>query len=130
MPKILIIDDEEGLRRMLVQMLERCGYEVVEAGNGRDGLERLRGGRFDLVVTDLIMPEQEGLETIMSIRQEFPGMKIVAMSGGARMSGFDFLPAARGLGAVAALKKPFGRDEFLDTVKRFAGVAAAEPGAE
>lgn len=128
MPRILIIDDDDGLRRMLVQMLERSGYEVADAGNGRAGLERLRRGGIDLVVTDLIMPEQEGLETIMSIRQEFPGMKVVAMSGGARMSGFDFLPAARGLGAVAALKKPFGRDEFLDTVKRFAGSVETKPG--
>ncbi len=126
MPRILIIDDDDGLRRMLVQMLERAGYEAVDADNGRDGLGKLRGGGgFDLVVTDLIMPEQEGLETIMAIRQAYPALKVVAMSGGSRMSGFDFLPAALGFGAVAALKKPFGRDEFLGTVARFAGPATA-----
>lgn len=121
MPRILIIDDDDGLRRMLVLMLERCGYAVVDANNGRDGLSKLRTEQFDLVVTDLIMPEQEGLETIMAIRQQYPEMKVVAMSGGSRMSGFDFLPAAMGFGAVAALKKPFARDEFLEVVARFVG---------
>jgi CheY-like chemotaxis protein len=125
MPRILIIDDDDGLRHMLVLMLERSGYEVVDAGDGREGLAKLQQQSFDLVVTDLIMPEQEGLETIMSIRRDYPSMKIVAMSGGSRMSPFDFLPAAKGLGAAATLKKPFGRDEFLATVKQLAGEAAA-----
>ncbi len=123
MPRILIIDDDDGLRRMLVQMLVRAGYDVAEASNGRDGLFRLRETSADLVVTDLIMPEQEGLETIMAIRHEFPAMKVVAMSGGARLSGFDFLPAAVGLGALVALKKPFGREEFLAVVEKHAGPA-------
>jgi DNA-binding NtrC family response regulator len=121
MPSILLIDDDDGLRRMLAQMLTRAGYEVTEAVNGRDGLWKLRQKKADLVVTDLIMPDQEGLETIMALKQEFPGIKVIAMSGGARMSGHDFLPAALGLGAAATLKKPFARDEFLQTVAKFAG---------
>jgi CheY-like chemotaxis protein len=124
MPRILIIDDDDGLRQMLVQMLERSGYEVADAGDGREGLAKIRQQSFDLVVTDLIMPDQEGLETIMSIRRDFPTLKVVAMSGGSRKSAFDFLPAAKGLGAAATLKKPFGRDEFLATVKLLAGEAA------
>jgi DNA-binding response OmpR family regulator len=115
--RILIIDDEDQARRMLHQVLERAGYEVVEACNGSEGLRCFRAHPTDLIITDILMPEKEGLETIMDLRREFPQAKIIAMSGGGRTGNLSFLEVARRLGAQRTLQKPFELQEMLAAVR-------------
>jgi DNA-binding response OmpR family regulator len=115
--RILIIDDEDQPRRMLYQALTRAGYEVVEARDGNEGLARFREAPTDLIITDILMPEKEGLETIIDLRREFPNVKIVAMSGGGRTGSLNFLDIARRLGAQCTLPKPFGLQDMLKAVR-------------
>jgi CheY-like chemotaxis protein len=115
--RILIIDDEDQPRRMLQQVLTRAGYEVVEARNGNEGLQRFRARPTDLVITDILMPEKEGLETIIDIRREFPTAKIIAISGGGRAGNLHFLDVAQRLGAQRVLQKPFELQEMLAAVQ-------------
>ncbi len=105
--KILVIDDDSQIRLMLRLMLVWAGYEVVEAENGREGLLRQQEHQADLVITDLIMPEQEGLETIAILRARYPDLKIIAISGGGRIAPDRYLPTALELGANRAFSKPF-----------------------
>ena len=105
--RVLLIDDEQMVRKIVRKMLERAGHEVIEAENGRLGLEQLGQGGFDLVITDIIMPEMEGVETVLSVREQHPSLKIIAMSGGGRTGNMDFLATAQKLGAAAILNKPF-----------------------
>lgn len=115
--RILVVDDEKPLRDILELTLNSDGFQVVTAANGNEAIELARMMRFDLVITDLIMPEKEGIETIMELRALAPGIKIIAMSGGQPGGTGDFLPLAKTLGAVALLKKPFDRETFIGTVK-------------
>jgi CheY-like chemotaxis protein len=115
--KILVIDDNVVVRNTIVQILESEGYEVIGAEDGRKGLSAFRTEHPDLVVTDIIMPEKEGIETIRDIRAESPNAKIIAISGGGRMGNTDFLKIARQLGASEAVAKPLDPDHFLDIVK-------------
>ncbi len=101
---VLIIDDDEDIRFILRRALESAGYQVREASDGAAGLKRFREQRPDLVMTDIIMPEREGVETIMALRKESPETAIIAMSGG---GGADYLEMAIKLGAVRAFSKPF-----------------------
>ena len=117
MARILVIDDDEQLRRMLCMALRRAGYVVVEAGDGNEGLERFREAPTDLIITDLLMPEKEGLETIMDIRREFPDAKIIAMSGGGRAGNLNFLRVAERLGAQRTMAKPFNLQALLAAVQ-------------
>lgn len=105
--KILVIDDDEQMRILLRQVMEWAGHEVVEAENGRQGMQMQREHKAELVITDLIMPEQEGLETITTLKKEFPGTKIIAISGGGRIGPEAYLPAAQELGADRVFSKPF-----------------------
>ncbi len=116
MKRILIIDDEEPLRRMLRQMLERNGFIVTEASNGAVGLKMHGKEPFDLIITDIFMPEKEGLETIREFRREFPSVKIIAMSGGGKTGELSYLSLATALGASRALAKPFERAQLLAAV--------------
>jgi DNA-binding response OmpR family regulator len=114
--RILVIDDEDQSRQMLQQALERAGYEVTTARDGSEGLRRFREAPTDLVITDILMPEKEGLETIMDLRREFPAVKIIAVSGGGRTGSLNFLDIAKRLGARRTLQKPFGLREMLAVV--------------
>jgi DNA-binding response OmpR family regulator len=114
---ILVIDDEEPVRVVLRQMLEKEGYEVEEAQDGAVGMNLLRDHLADLIITDLFMPEKEGIETIMEVRKCFPQVKIIAMSGGGRTGTLDFLPMAESFGAQRTLAKPFERRELLEAVR-------------
>lgn len=119
MARILVIDDEEMVRYTTETVLRDAGYRVSTAENGRVGLERMREEDCDLVITDIIMPEMEGMETIQIIRQEFPDLPIIAMSGGGRIGNLDYLESAKLLGVVATIPKPFTREELclaVDTV--------------
>jgi DNA-binding response OmpR family regulator len=116
MARILLIEDDEQFRRMLRAVLEHEGYVVEEAQNGRQGVANCRATPADLVITNIIMPEQEGLETIRILRQEFPAVKIIAISGGGAWRNLDFLSVARQLGAWRTLRKPFEMRELRAAV--------------
>jgi len=116
-PHILVIDDEEPVRVVLRQMLEKEGYEVEEAQDGAVGMNLLHDHLYDLIITDLFMPEKEGIETMMEVRKCFPQVKIIAMSGGGRAGALDFLPMAESFGALRTLAKPFERKELLEAVR-------------
>jgi DNA-binding response OmpR family regulator len=116
MARILIIDDDAALRRTMGKILERMGHSVEEAEDGAMGLSLFRKGGHDLVVTDLLMPEKEGIETIMELRAEAPGVKILAVSGGMSLDRTGLLEDAEALGADASLPKPFGVEAFTAAV--------------
>ncbi len=115
--RILIIDDDDQIRILLRQVMEWAGHEVIEAADGREGMIQQRKQQADLVITDLIMPEQEGLETITLLRKEYPLVKIIAISGGGRIGPDAYLPAAQELGADRVFSKPFDVRELATTVK-------------
>lgn len=122
MSRILIIDDEQPIRTLLRMLFEREDHEVVEAQNGNDGLSLYREHPADLVITDLIMPEKEGIETIMDLRREFPDAKIIAISGGGDIGvANDYLPIAKAMGVERIFSKPLGLTEMLDAVREVLG---------
>jgi DNA-binding response OmpR family regulator len=114
--RILAIDDEGYIRDLLFDGLSDKGYAVAVAADGREGLALMEGERFDIVITDLVMPECEGIETIAALRKGFPEVKIVAMSGAA--FGESYLEMARGLGADGVLAKPFTVGRVVDIIER------------
>lgn len=114
--QILVVDDEPGLRVLFQKMLEAAGAKVQLAENGRYAIDLLAQHKVDLILTDLIMPEMEGLETIAQIRKLHPDLKIIAMSGGGRLSSGCYLPVAKSLGAHATLAKPFGKKLLINQV--------------
>ena len=97
---IIIIDDDDQIREMLKQMLAREGYEILTASNGKEGIRLYRERQTDLIITDIVMPEKDGLETIMELRKDFPEVKVIAMSGGGRNGPESYLQVAKRLGAV------------------------------
>ncbi len=125
MAHILIIDDEDMVRMVLKQSLEKVGHAVTEANNGAKGITALRDGDFDLIITDIVMPEKEGVETIAEIRAGDPDLPIIAVSGGGRIGPENYLDAARRLGANHAFAKPFDRAELLHAVDECLAPAAA-----
>lgn len=116
MKRILVIDDDWQMREMMHQALERAGYDVMDAANGKIGMNIQRQEPVDLVITDLIMPEKEGIETIRELRRDFPGLKIIAISGGGRAGADGYLSVAKTIGADRTLSKPFDLKQILDTV--------------
>jgi CheY-like chemotaxis protein len=117
MASILIIDDEPQIRSMLRLMLERVGYEITEAPDGIEGIRRYRENPADLIITDLIMPNKDGIGMIIDLKKEFPKVKIIAMSGGGVNRPEGYLDGAKKLGATRTLTKPIDRDEMLKAVK-------------
>jgi len=117
MARILVIDDDIQLRGLLRSILERAGYEVYEAANGRIGLELQRQLNSDLIITDIFMPEMEGTELLMGLRDEFPQVEVIVMSGGGNVHDVDFLELAENLGAFKAFQKPFRKHDLLMTVR-------------
>lgn len=117
MARILIIDDEPQIRSMLKLMLEREGYEVVEAPDGVEGIKIYRQNPADLIITDLIMPNKDGIGMIIDLKKEFPDVNIIAMSGGGLNKPDGYLKGAKKLGAACTLTKPIDREEMLRAVK-------------
>ena len=113
--RVVIADDETAVRAYLSAVLRDAGYEVIEAGDGRQALHEVRSQHVDLVITDLVMPEQEGLETIQALRREVPDVGVIAVSGA---FGGQFLKMAKLLGADAALDKPVSPERLLATVAK------------
>jgi len=116
--KILVIDDDVVVRTAMVQFLEDLGYDVVSAEDGQRGMRLFRSEKPDLVITDIIMPEKEGIQTIAEIRRERPDAKVIAVSGGGRVGNTDFLKIARQLGATDVIAKPVDPDDFAARIER------------
>ncbi len=117
MKRILIIDDDYQVRKMLRKMLENEGYEVIDAIDGAHGITLQKESPADLVITDLIMPEKEGIETIREMRDDFPEVKIIAISGGGRVSPAPYLRLATDMGAHYAFPKPVNKEELLNAIQ-------------
>ena len=116
--RVLLIEDDASVRRIVRKMLERGRHEVAEAENGRIGLERLSNTEFDLVITDIVMPEMDGIEMLIELRKQHPTLRVIAMSGGGRSGNMDFLGSAEKLGASAVLHKPFTIDVLTTAIDR------------
>jgi CheY-like chemotaxis protein len=118
MSEILVIDDDAGMRRTIVRILESAGYDVIEAQDGREGIELFQRHAPRLVITDLLMPAKDGLETIRDIRRTGSNTRILATSGGWRTAQLDFLGTAAEFGADHVLPKPFRSKDLLDAVAK------------
>ncbi|GGF23138.1 response regulator [Aliidongia dinghuensis] len=119
MARILVIDDDPTIRSLIGGLLEAAGHSSVEARDGRDGIEIFAKQAIDLVVTDIVMPEQEGIETIGALRRLSRTVPILAISGSATIgSPGDYLRAAAALGASGTLQKPFAPDALMAAVDR------------
>jgi DNA-binding response OmpR family regulator len=114
--KILVIDDDDLVRRTVAKILRSDGHEVVCAGDGIAGMRVFREQAPELVVTDIIMPEREGIETILAIRRENPKVKIIAISGGGQFGEVEVLKMAQLLGADDVIAKPFRAEELLSRI--------------
>lgn len=117
MARILIIDDDGNILYLLRQILEDAGHTVFEARDGAAGLRLVHQERPELVIADIFMPERDGLELILSLKQEFPTIKIIAISGDREMHRVSYLTIARTFGADRSLRKPFTRHEVLTAVQ-------------
>lgn len=128
MARVLIIDDEPHILLMVKKMLERAGYEVDLASNGSEGLRLFDSVQPDLVITDIIMPEKEGLETIREMRRQSKDLKIIAMSGGGKISADNYLETARIFGAARLIEKPFSQNLLLSYVEELLGPGEKQEG--
>lgn len=129
-PCALVIEDDKVNLLLVSRTLEKRGWQVDAATNGRTGMALMAERNYDLVVTDIIMPDQEGLETISQIRRNHPGLRILAMSAGGANPDFDYLKIARTMGASDTIRKPFTPSALLTHVERVMAVPAAESSAD
>jgi DNA-binding response OmpR family regulator len=116
MALILVVEDDEQVRNLFKRTFEAAGYDVVEASNGDEGIQRYREHLADLIVTDVVMPGKEGIQMIVELRSEFPDVKIIAVSGGGIVSSPSYLVVAKNLGANRTLAKPVALEVLLATV--------------
>jgi DNA-binding response OmpR family regulator len=117
MPGILIVEDEKQIREMLKISLIRHKYTVLEAVDGKDAILHFKPSLTDLVITDLIMPDEDGLKVIMKLRESKPSIKIIAISGGGKAGPGSYLNLAKALGADAVFSKPFSIKDLIATIK-------------
>ena len=118
---ILVIDDDESIRAVFTRFLSAQGYRVVCADNGKEGLRLLESDPPDLVITDIMMPEADGLEVVMAIRQKDKKLPVIAISGGMRAAPMDFLPMVKKFGADTVLYKPVEMEDLLEVVRNELG---------
>ena len=118
MKRILIIDDEPQIRSMLKKMLEREGFNIIVASDGKEGMKLFEKNPADLVITDIIMPEKEGIEIILALRKDYPDVPIFAMSGCGIKPPDGYLKMAKLSGAQAIFEKPIKKEELLNAVKK------------
>lgn len=116
MARVLIADDDLAVRMMLRQILEEAGHEVAEARNGQEAIRLYRQSPAELLITDIVMPEKDGLETIFELRQDFRDLKIIAMSGARRSGVNSYLQMAQQLGAHRVFVKPWDPKRLLEAV--------------
>lgn len=117
MARILVIDDDPQIRGLLRQMLVSEGYAVADAGNGKEAVEIQAREPADVIITDMIMPKKGGIETIRELTSVYPGVKIIAMSGGGLMGAADHLTLPKRMGVRHTLTKPVARDKMLSAIK-------------
>ena len=117
MPRVLVIDDNDDFRKLALLWFQIHGIEAEGAVNGIQGLEFQRRQPASVIVTDIFMPEKEGIETIQDLRREFPEAKIIAMTGRESLTDYDVFQVARELGAVKTFKKPFKLDDLVAAVE-------------
>ena len=118
MYKILIVDDEVFIRDGLKQLLEMDGHKVDIAGDGKEAVKLILKNQYNLVITDIIMPEKDGIEVIMKAKEKDHDIKVIAISGGGRISAKDHLKVAKQLGADTILSKPFSTEELTNEINR------------
>lgn len=123
MTTVLIADDDDNVRYALSKLLRKAGYDVVEARNGKEACKLLIKAMPDVLVTDIVMPEQDGMGLFNTARELNPSIPVLVVSGGGNVVGLDFLSLAQTMGANATLCKPFDNDEFLSVVANLAVVA-------
>ena len=116
MARILLIDDDDSARSVLRLILNQFGHLVIEARNGREGIELFMDANADLVITDIVMPEKEGLEVLKEMRKMIPDVKIIAISGGGRVNPTDYLRMAKFLGAAKVLAKPISSEALSGAI--------------
>lgn len=122
---ILVVDDERDIRLLVQQWLIAAGHAVVAVGSGSEGSQAMKQGHFDLVITDVLMPDGDGVDLITEIKKTQPAVRIVAISGGGRYTeGSDYLELAKGIGAHAAVLKPFNFAQLQKGID--AAIAARE----
>ena len=121
MAKILIIEDNDGVRKLLRRTLEQDGYQIEEAADGQSALKTFKKAPADVVITDIFMPKKNGFETITELRKESAGVKIIAISGGGLIESESFLEMSKKLGAIFTLKKPFLPKDVQRLVRQLAG---------
>ena len=126
MSRILLADDDHQVRNMLKLTLEREGHEVVEAEDGVQAVARYHPDSIDLVITDIVMPEKEGIETIMELRSIDAHVKIIAISGGGRINPDDYLSWARRFGVQHTFTKPVDRNQLLDAINELMGTECVQ----
>ena len=126
MAKILVFDDEPSILLMLKKMLEKAGHEVEIALNGSDGMELFKKNKPDLLITDIIMPNKDGLEVVLELRKKYPELKIIAISGGGRIHPEGYLPSAKHFGANLIFQKPLVQKEFLEAVSSLLNESGAK----
>jgi CheY-like chemotaxis protein len=114
---ILVVDDDPATCKMIGRLLEPAGYSVASAGGAREAMQALDQQEFDLVLTDLIMPEGDGFELISAMQRDQSGTRVIAMSGGGRVGADTYLTMARGFHVDGLLRKPFTRDQLLNALK-------------
>jgi DNA-binding response OmpR family regulator len=124
--RVLVIEDDEHFRSLTLRWLQSCGIEAEGAAHGARGLALQRQRPADVIVTDIFMPEMEGMETINDLRREFPAAKIIAMSGRDPMAKYDALEAARQVGAARTFKKPFRFEELVAAVRELAEASSGQ----
>ena len=129
MHRILIVDDDKLVRGTLRAAMQRAGYDVIEARHGGEAARLMRDPSIDLLVTDLIMPEHDGLETIIQTRKQRPDLPIIAMSGGGQTKNLEFLRYAKQFGANRVLSKPFPISWLESSVRELLAAAKAVPAA-
>ena len=125
MANILLIDDDEAVRTMLCRTLVHFGHDVVEARDGREGLRLFEEKIPDLVITDIVMPETEGIGVLMELRKRKPPVKVIAISGGGRQSAADYLHIAKLMGASVVLAKPFSASQLVNAIDGLLAVKQA-----
>jgi DNA-binding response OmpR family regulator len=119
--RILVLDDNEDVRESMRLLLESSGHDAVSSGDAQHALELQNRQPVDLLITDIFMPGVDGLETIVAFRSRWPGLKIVAISGGGVRAKRDYLGVAGEIGADIVMRKPVDADELLATVRKLAG---------
>ncbi len=118
MKRILVVDDDDLIRDLIYEILEPQGYQILLAENGNRALEILDKEEIDLIITDIIMPDKEGIETILDIKKRLPHAKIIAMSGGGQLEANSYLSMAKRLGVNATLSKPFDPAKLLGMIQK------------